>query len=393
MYGPAAISARNVIRRVEVAVIGVGAIGAHTLWRLASRGVDTVGFERYSPGHSMGSSHGDTRIFRTAYFEGPSYVSLLKAALLLWRDLERESRQELLNLTGGLMIGSQESRTVQGALLSARVHQLEYELLDAQRVAQRYPQHLLDTGDLAIYEPLAGYLRPEHAVQAAANRAVELGAKLQESTEVLELKHDTGGVHVVTSQGEWQADRIVLTAGAWIPKLVPSSQLPLTIERVAMVWHAVQDPDEYAPDRFPIWLHELADGSICYGFPSTDGRTVKLATHHGGKAADPESFDRTVHPEDIAHVEAFVRDRMRRLAPEPTHSQICMYTNTPDRHFAIGELPGHPEVVLVSACSGHGFKFASVLGEVAAQLAIDRSSTFDLSFFDPSRLVSPTPTA
>lgn len=381
------------IRRTEVAVIGVGAVGANTLWRLAARGLDAVGFEQFSPGHSLGSSHGDTRIFRTAYLEHPAYVPLLKAALPLWRELERESGEDLLNLNGGLMIGSGDSVAVQGALLSAQVHGLEFELLDPSTLAERHPQHVVDADDVAVYEPLAGYLRPERAVRAAARRAVELGARLLDSTRVIKLRPDFDGTRVITSEGEWHARRVVLCAGAWIPKLVPESRLPLTVERVATVWHAAEDPDEYSPQRCPIWIHELADGSSCYGFPSTDGRTVKLATHHRGTFVNPDTLDRKVHSADISHVEAFVRNRLRGLKPDLVDAQICMYTDTPDWHFAIGELPGRPEVVLVSACSGHGFKFAALIGEVAAQLAVDRTTTFDISLFGTARLVHTTPSA
>jgi sarcosine oxidase len=368
-------------------------MGANTLWRLASKGVDAIGFERFSPGHSNGSSHGDTRIFRTAYFEHSAYVPLLKAALPLWRDLERESGEDLLTLNGGLMIGSKESATVKGSLLSAHIHDLQHEVLSPNALAQRVPPHVLNRTDVAVYEPLAGYLRPERAVRAAARRAVELGARVLEFTEVLNLRPDAEGTRVITSEGEWQARRVVLCAGSWTQNLVAEAKLPLVTERQVMVWHTPQDPEDYSPERFPIWIHALPDGSTCYGFPSTDGRTVKLATHHGGKIVDPDTIDRDVHPDDITHVEAFVRDHLTGLKPGIVNAQVCMYTNTPDGRFAVGELPGRPEIVLVSACSGHGFKFASAIGEVAAELAMDRASPFDISLFDPGRLQAAAPSA
>jgi sarcosine oxidase len=346
-------------------------MGALSAWRLASRGARVIGFERFRPGHDRGSSHGDTRIFRTAYFESPEYVPLLQRAHQLWRQLEQETGAELLTMTGGLAIGPADGELVSGVLRSARENQLPHRLFDPSEMNRLHPQHRLEPGDVAVRDEEAGFLRPERAVAAAAARAEALGARLMTDTEVTAIKAADGGVIIETSRGRFAAGRALVAAGAWTSKLLPQLGLPLEVERQVMAWLSVDDPDSFSPQRFPVFIRELAGGRFRYGFPTTDGRSIKLAVHHEGTGADPDSIDREVEDADLLPLREFAREKLRGVTGEVVDARVCMYTNTPDERFLATSPIGLPGVTVLSACSGHGFKFASVLGELMADWILD----------------------
>ena len=354
-----------------MAVVGLGAMGALSAWRLAARGAKVIGFERFRPGHDQGSSHGDTRIFRTAYFESPEYVPLLRRAHGLWRQLEQETGATLLTLTGGLAIGPADGELVAGVLRSARESRLPHRLLDAGEMNRLHPQHRLDAGDVAVLDEQAGFLRPERSVAAAAARAEALGARLMTETEVTAIEAADGGVIIETSRGRWAAGRALVAAGAWTSKLLPQLGLPLEVERQVMVWLAVDDPGSFSPQRFPIFIRELGGGRFRYGFPTTDGRSIKLAVHHEGTVTDPDSIEREVEDVDTLPLREFAREKLRGVTAEVVDARVCMYTNTPDERFIATSPTQLPGVTVLSACSGHGFKFASVLGELMAELILD----------------------
>jgi sarcosine oxidase len=371
------------IMNTDVIVVGAGTMGSMVLWRLARRGVAAVGLERFAPGHDRGSGHGESRMTRTAYFEGPEYVPLVQAALPLWRELEAEAGAELLTMTGGLMIGRPDGELVAGALRSARAHGLACDLLGPAEAAARHPQHRLAADEVALWEEGAGVLRPEHAVRAAAERAVALGAELVTGVVVTAIETNAGGVTVRAGDAEYRARHAIVCAGAWLGGLLPDLGLPLAVERQVMVWFPAPDPAAFAPDRFPVFVHDRPDRTG-YGLPSLDGATVKVAIHHGGRPAAPDGLDRSVTEADTAPAASFVAETLPGLTPVPSRVVVCMYTNTPDRHFVVGRV-GIPNVTVVSACSGHGFKFAPVMGEIAADLAIDGRTQHDVSGFSPAR--------
>jgi sarcosine oxidase len=357
--------------RADVAIVGLGAMGALSAWRLAARGARVIGFEQFRPGHDRGSSHGDTRIFRTAYFESPDYVPLLKRAHQLWRQLEEESGAKLLTMTGGLAIGPPDGELVAGVLASARENQLPYRLLNAIEMGRLYPQHQLDAGDVAVLDEQAGFLRPERSVAAAASRAEALGARLLAETRVTSVESSGGGVVIETSRGRFAAERALVAAGPWTSKLLPQLGLPLEVERQVMAWFAVDDPASFAPQRFPIFISEMAGGRFRYGFPSTDGRSIKIAVHHEGTHADPDSIDREVGEADLLPIRDFARERLRGVTAEVVDARVCLYTNTDDERFIATSPIDMPGVTVLSACSGHGFKFAPVMGELMADLILD----------------------
>jgi sarcosine oxidase len=354
------------------------------LWRLARRGVSAVGFEQFEPGHDQGSGHGESRMIRTAYYEGPEYVPLVRSAFGLWRELERETQSDLLTMTGGLMIGRREGPLVAGTLRSVRQHGLLHELLDARDALDRYPQHRLSGEEVAVYEKDAGVLRPEAAILAATRRAEALGARIVRRTRVTSLRVEGDGVAVDAGGVMYRGRRAVVCAGPWLSKLLPELGLPLEVERQVMLWMPVRDAEEFSPARCPPFLHER-EGRYLFGVPTLDGETVKIMIHHEGRAADPDLLDRALHPDDVQPVARLVESCLAGVGTAPSRYQVCMYTNTPDWHFALGLLSEASPVVVVSACSGHGFKFAPVIGEVAADLALHGETPYPIAEFSLGR--------
>jgi sarcosine oxidase len=373
----------------DVAIAGLGAMGSAAARSLARRGLSVVGFDRFAPPHAQGSSHGRSRIIREAYFEHPAYVPLVRHAYRLWEELEREAGVPLLLKTGGLMIGPPDGAIVTGALASARQYGLDHELLDAAGITRRVPMMHPPPGMVGVWEPNAGALFPEAAVAAALASARRHGATLHVDDPVVGWRADGDGVEVRTARAVHRAGHMVLAAGAWLPKLAPGPALPLAVERVALYWfEPAADPAGFDPGRFPIFILEHAPDRCIYGFPRLDG-TVKLARHHEGKTVDPDLPRAGVSPEEVAAMRALFRPFLPGADGPLRETAVCMYTNTPDRHFVIGPDPGDPAVTLVSACSGHGFKFAPAIGEIVADLVMDGTTRWDLGLFSPARFAPP----
>lgn len=364
---------------MRVAVVGCGAMGAAASWRLSKRGAEVVAFDRLSPPHDRGSTHGESRITRTAYLEGAFYVPLLQETFPLWRQLEAQTGGELLTLTGLLTIGALTSQPVQATLTAAREHGLEVQVLDAAEVRKRYPGHVLTDDEVAVLDSQAGFLRPEKAVEAMTR-----GIDLRRNTVVTAIEPRPAGVQVMVDGQAEAFDAAVLAAGPWTSELVP--WLPLTVERQVMVWLAVQAGiDSFNPERFPAWLREGTTEGDIYGFPSLDGRSIKLGRHHGGEAVTPETVRRAVTDADLDPLRLFVTKHLRGVTRSVVRSAVCLYTNTPDENFIIDTHPESPHIVVVSACSGHGFKFAPVMGDIAADLLLEGGTRRDISRFSLKR--------
>jgi sarcosine oxidase len=371
----------------DVVVVGVGTAGSAALWRLARRGVAVVGVEQFEPGHDRGSGHGESRIIRTAYHEDPAYVPLVREAWPLWRSLEEESGAAVLTQTGALMIGPAGGELLTGVAAAVRTHGLDHQLLDGEACRRRFPQHRLHPGDEAVFEPDAGFLRPELAIKAMTARATASGATLLTGHRVHAVEPAPDGVRVVLDGRTITARHGVVCAGAWLPGLLPTFAGPLEVERQVQAWFPVADPMVYTPERFPVFIREH-DKHFLYGFPTLDGKTVKVGIHHEGRTVEPDEIDRTIHDADTAPLGALVAALVDGADPMPSRAAICMYTNAPDGHFVIGRVPGIDTLTVVSACSGHGFKFAPVVGEIAADLAVDGASDRPIALFDPRRLLT-----
>lgn len=369
----------------KVAVVGLGAMGSAALWRLAERGASVIGFEQYFAGHSLGSSHGESRIIRQAYFEDPAYVPLVLESYGLWHDLEQRSGRRLLIQTGGLMVGGSQSEVVSGALRSAVMHGLRHTVLERADLRRRFPQFSVPDDAVGVHEPDAGALLPELCVQTQIDAARTAGAEVRLGTRVLQVEQVAEGVRVVTGDGDVVVDRAVIAGGAWNEELITGLDLPLAVERQVVAWFRPGDVRPFAPGVFPVFLLEIPSGQQYYGFPSLDGGTVKVARHHGGDVSHAHTIDRTVHDEDLAIIRSLAHEAFPGLGGDIVNASVCMYTNTPDEHFAIGVHPGMERIVVLAGFSGHGFKFSPAVGDVAADLVLDGTSRRDLRLFDPGR--------
>jgi sarcosine oxidase len=370
----------------DVAVLGLGAMGSAALWRLASRGASVVGFERFEPGHEFGSSHGASRIFRAAYFEDTRYVPLLVAALEWWRRLEQESARELLVQIGGLMIGPPDGPLITGSLKSVNEHRLPHRILDRAAMAASYPQHKLVAGDVAILDELAGVLLPEETIAACLALAKDRGAAIHSLSTVQRIEPAPGHVDLIVGADTLRFRHAVICAGPWLPDLISIPGCELEIERQVITWFKSATPDSFAPDRFPAFVRELADGTIGFGIPDMGDGLIKVGIHHGdGEIVNPDSMDRSVQRRDYETTESFASAYIDGLMPSVAKAMVCLYTNSPDSHFVIGQVPGVPNMTIVSPCSGHGFKFAPLIGEIAADLALKGGTDYAIEMFSPNR--------
>ncbi len=372
-------------RQYDAIVVGLGAMGSATLCHLALRGWRVLGLEQFSAGHSLGSSHGDSRIIRETYFEHPLYVPLVQRAHKLWRELEERSGTSLMTINGGIMIGPPDGIVVAGSLRSAVQHNLPHELLTPEATRERFPAFHLADELVAVLDPRAGYLDPEACNQAHVSVAREAGAGAEARFDepALAWMPDGSGVRVKTATRTYLASRLVIAGGAWNLELLHDLRLPLTVERQSVFWLEPEGEMQlYDGARFPIYAYEYKPGSICYGFPRLP-RGVKASVMHGGETSQrPDRVRRAIEKGEDDPLRVALRPILPGLVNAPIReSGVCIFTNTPDHDFIVDFHPDHPQVLVSSACSGHGFKFASALGEAQADLLTTGSAKFDLSPF------------
>lgn len=373
------------MKHFDTIVVGIGGMGSAALWQLARRGQKVLGLERFDLGHGMGSSHGFNRIIRLAYFEHPSYVPLLRRAYELWRETETLSGETLLYVTGGLDAGLEDGRVVRGSLAACKAHDLPHEVLTGKEIARRFPGYRVPAYYAAVYQPDAGFVASERAILTHAALAIAAGADIHGREKVLALEPMQGRVVVVTDRARYEAGRVVVSAGAWVSDLVPALRSTAVPERQVLGWFQPRKPALFTPDVFPV-SNLLTEFGHYYQFPIWGLPGFKIGLyHHLREHGHADALSR----EPTAADEEALRQALRTIFPDadgPTlRLAACLFTNTPDEHFLIDTLPGHPEIVLASPCSGHGFKFASVIGEVLADLAVTGTSRMDLSLFSYAR--------
>ncbi|MDQ2727293.1 MAG: N-methyl-L-tryptophan oxidase [Actinomycetota bacterium] len=374
----------------DVIVVGLGGMGSAAAAHLARRGRRVIGLERFGSAHAYGSSHGDSRVYRQAYFEDPDYVPLLLRAFELWQDLNATTGRDLLKVTGGLMIGPPDSRTVTGSRASAERWDLPHQMLDAAELHTRFPSFHPRPDEIALWETNAGFARPEATVAAHLDQAGRADADLRFGQAVTGWSAADGGVTVTTADETFRAQRLVLAAGAWASGVITDLGVPLRVERQVQFWFRPPGGTRpFAADQFPIYVWDGDDGLQIYGFPhdGTDAG-VKAAFFRRGTPAEPETLRRGVAPDEVIPLLDFLRPRIPALPGPVVRAVPCMYTNTPDEHFVIGLHPSHPNVAVAAGFSGHGFKFVPVIGEILADLIIDGRSRLDISLFDPARLAA-----
>ncbi len=374
----------------DAVVIGLGAIGSAAVASLARRGCKVVGIERFEPGHDRGSSHGATRIIRQGYFEHPSYVPLVRAAYPLWRELGAEAGEPLIEVTGIVEIGAPDSELVTGTLSASRRHGLAHEVLDAVALRRRFPQFRVDDRDIAVFQPDGGFLRAESAVRALLARARKAGAELRTGETVRAIEPRGSGVRVVTTRGVIDAGCAVVTAGAWVKALLPDLPVAIRVTRQVLGWFAPREPALFAKGRFPVFMQQNTEG-IFYGFPADGTGWVKIAKHHhADETVHPDQCDRVVSTLDEAMIRSYLAAHLPAADGPLAAATTCLYTMTPDGDFIIDRLPGDDRVIVASPCSGHGFKFAPVIGEIISDLATTGATAHDISRFTIGRF---TPSA
>lgn len=374
----------------DVAVVGLGAMGSAALYELARRGKRVIGLERFEPGHDKGSSHGESRAIRLSYFEHPSYVPLLRSAFAKWRELEETSGERLLTMTGLLEMGQPGSAIIEGSLVSSRLHDLPHEVLDAATIAQRFPAIRLPSTWHGLFQPDGGILRPELCVRTFVVQARRHGATVRTGVEVEAIDPGPSAIRLRVDGGVVEAGQVIVATGPWIGRFAPELAPHLTLTRQVLGWFASLAPELTGPDLLPVWVIE-EDEDVCYGFPDFAGSGCKAATHHPTRVL--RSADDLAQDGDAAD-EARIRRVLARYMPATNgplrRMQTCIYTRTPDEFFAIDHVAADPRIVLASPCSGHGFKFASVIGEVLADLALDGRTGHDIGRFRIDRLTAPT---
>lgn len=369
----------------DAIVLGLGGMGAAALDHLARRGARVLGLEQFDLVHDRGSSHGETRIIRKAYFEHPAYLPLLHTAYALWDDLQRESRERLFERCGLLIAGRTDGPVIPGVRRAAALHQLAIEDVGVAAARRRFPMFAFDDDHAALFEADGGLLRVEACIAAHLDRARRCGAETRAREEALHWFADEHGVTVTTRSGRYQAGRLVICAGAWAGRLLPKLRVSLRVRRKVQLWLRCDDARYALAQGCPVFAHDLDDGFF-YGFPALDGATVKVALHTGGQAVDdPSTLDRALCDSDAPPVAAFARRYLPGVSSDVVRHSVCMYTMTPDEHFVIDRHPRHDRVAFAAGFSGHGFKFASVVGAVLADLALDGATREPVEFLRLSR--------
>ncbi len=372
------------MKRYDCIVIGTGGVGSAALYHAARRGLRVLGLDRFAPGHDRGSSHGQTRIIRQAYFEHPDYVPLVLRAYTLWDELSAACGEALYRRTGLVQFGPPDGVVLPGVLASARRHGLAIEQLAGAEAEARWPAFRAPVPLEAVYEPQAGYLLVERCVQAHVAMAQRLGAELHIGAAVLSWHADAVGVRVQTEQETFEASYLIIAAGAWANQVLADLRLKLEVRRKAMYWFQARGP-QYAAEQMPCYLYELPRG-VFYGMPRIDDRGVKAAEHTGGQAVlDPLAVARNIDPHDLARVRGFVAVHLPGVDAQLTHHSTCLYTMSPDEHFILDRHPDHPQVAFAAGLSGHGFKFACVLGETLVSLVCGEPKPADLEFIGLNR--------
>jgi sarcosine oxidase len=396
----------------DVIVVGLGALGAATLYQLSQRGARVLGIDQFAPPHDLGSSHGDSRITRLAIGEGNEYAPFVQRSHAIWRELEARTGKPLMTTTGGLVLGPRDGAAahhgktdfVRGTIACAERFGIAHEVLDAAGIRRRFPQFHLQGDELGYHERDAGFVRPEDAIgaQLAVARASGAQTRTGERVRAVEPVGNGDTVRVRTDSASFTADRVVVAAGAWLPEFLGQQarsdwQAHFSVHRQVMHWFDTGSAAaDFAPERFPIFIWMYGDGEedYMYGFPSSDPAqpALKVATEQYVRATTPDTIERNVSPEETA---AMYRERVAGRFPQidgrALKARACMYTVTPDNRFVIDALDGLPNVLIASACSGHGFKHSAGLGDAIADHVLGRHSALDLSPFARRRLLEKSP--
>jgi sarcosine oxidase len=384
---------------VDTIILGLGAMGSAAIYQLAKRDHKVLGIDQFSPPHHYGSSHGETRIIRQAIGEGEEYVPPALRSYELWREIEREAGKELLAITGGLILERQQSNSMMHGrrnflaqtIQCATRFNIRHEILETQDIRKRYPQFAV-TNEFGYFEYETGYLRPEFCIQAQLHLAKRHGAKLQTNEKVLSIHPDRfNRVMVKTDRAAYGADKLIIAAGSWVTQFLDLSYAQyFRVYRQVMFWFKIQNDlqNQFLPGKFPIfiWVFEIGGETVFYGFPSLDGKTIKIASEQYANVTTPERVDREItDDEKNTMYKDYLLGRLPGITNACDQAASCLYTTTPDFNFVIDFYPGQPQVIIASPCSGHGFKHSAAVGEVLAELVLGGKSKIDISSFGIDR--------
>lgn len=370
----------------DVIVLGAGGVGSAALYELSRRGIRALGIDRFHPPHDRGSTHGETRVIRMAYFEHPDYVPLLREAYRAWGELEAATGLALFHEVGLLEVGPPDGIVVPGVLRAAQQHSLRIEPLSAAEIENRWSGFRV-AGDLVgVFERNAGYLLVEQCVEAQLQAAQENGAELLTGVIVEGWSTAGGAIQVNTNVGQFSAARLIVAAGPWSEALLRDAAPRLEVRRKSLFWFDAPDSRFDVASGFPVYLFELPAG-VFYGFPRLDGRRMKVAEHSGGAVVvDPARVNRGMDADEQARVERFLAGHLPGVQRSVVDHAVCLYTMSPDEHFILGLHPANANVVFVAGLSGHGYKFTPVLGRALVELALDGGTQLPVDFLSPRRL-------
>jgi sarcosine oxidase len=374
--------------KYDVIVIGVGGMGSATVYQLAKQGKKVLGLEQFDIPHDHGSSHGVNRIIRLAYYEHPSYVPIMKRGYELWRDLEKDTGEKILHITGSIDASHEDDEVFQGSYKSCLEHDLSHEVLDGNELHKRFPGYQLPSDYRALFQEEGGFLLSERCIVNHTEFAQSLGADVRAREKVLEWTSHNDHVKVTTERGTYGAGALVITAGPWASQLVPNLGKNAVAERQALGWFQPFKPELFTPQNFPVFNMKVPEGRY-YGFPVYSIPGFKIGRyHHLDEQVNPDTVNRNISSQD----EEVLRECVSRYFPQANGATMamktCMFTNSPDEHFIIGHHPDFANVSFAAGFSGHGYKFCSVIGEIMAQLALQGKTRHDISLFNPERYLA-----
>jgi sarcosine oxidase len=386
------IESTNNQTRYDVIVLGVGSMGSATCYHLAKKGYKVLGLEKFDIPHEQGSHAGQSRIIRKAYGEASDYVPLLERAYENWKTLESETGEQVYYKTGLMYFGAAKDPFLETVKQSSAKYKIPVNKLTAKECAQKYPQFNLPTDFQRLEEPDAGLLTPERSILLFVQQAILKGSVIRTKEKVLEWKRENGTVTVKTNKGTYHTNKLVITAGPWAGKMIPGFDTKLKVTRQALAWVQPKKWDNFALGKFPCWILENNDHDF-YGFPILPvGKFggplgLKLALHYpGGDVTDPDAVNRNTKESDENVLIKFLNQFMPDGYESTLVMKTCLYTNTPDQNFILDYLPGFDkDVAIATGFSGHGFKFASVIGEIMADLAMDGSTRMPIDFLNAKR--------
>jgi sarcosine oxidase len=388
------------MRNFDTIVAGLGAMGSAAVYQLAKQGNKVLGLDQFSPPHPNGSSHGESRIIRQAIGEGEEYVPLALRSYELWREIEKATGKELLTITGGLTLESQNTEAalhgrpdfLDQAIRCARKFNIRHEILETADIRRRYPQFAV-TDERAYFEYETGFLRPELCIEAELHLARKHGAIVQTDETVVSVEaRGVSGVTVKTSRGVYSAEKVIITAGPWITHFLPAYADLFKVYRQVMYWFDIREDcrSTFASPGFPIFIWIFARGGEFgfYGFPSLDGKTIKVATEQFTAITDPNHVQRAVRMEEEQSMyRDYVQDRLPGISDRCATAASCLYTTTPDSNFIVDVHPDNDRIIIASPCSGHGFKHSAAIGEALAEQVIGSNPKIDIRSFGLKRLI------